>query len=214
MNALVMYDHQTQSLWSQFLGRAVKGPLNGTKLEIIPVTQTTWAGWRELHPDTMALNKRGRYQEDTYESYYTSGSAGVLGETRGDRRLARKELVVGVNLDGNAKAYPFKVLDERTVVNDTVAGNGVMVFFDSATDTALVYNRAVEGRPLTFRIDGEPEGIRTILVDNETESRWQAFTGRAISGELKGKMLQRAPSHLSFWFAWTDWNPTTDLYQG
>ncbi|MCH8826728.1 MAG: DUF3179 domain-containing protein, partial [Chloroflexi bacterium] len=39
-------------------------------------------------------------------------------------------------------------------------------------------------------------------------------TGRAIDGELKGQTMERALSHLSFWFAWTDWNPDTELYTG
>ena len=43
MNALVMYDHQTRTLWSQFLRRGVKGPLAGVELDVFPVTQTTWA---------------------------------------------------------------------------------------------------------------------------------------------------------------------------
>ena len=213
MNALVMYDHQTQSLWSQFLGKAVKGRLSGTELEVIPVTQTTWAGWRELHPDTLVLNKRGRYQDDSYDSYYRNGRAGVIGETKGDDRLKRKELILGIDIEGNAKAYPFSILESQSVVNDAVARTGIVVYFDNGTDTALVYSRVVDGRSLTFRIDGEPDGIQTILVDGETGSRWQAFTGLAISGQMKGKTLKRVPSHLSFWFAWTDWNPDTDLYQ-
>ena len=79
MNALVMYDHQTNTLWSQFLGKGVKGELAGTELEVIPVTQTTWAAWRELHPDTLVLDKNGRYQSDSYASYYANGRAGVIG---------------------------------------------------------------------------------------------------------------------------------------
>ena len=214
MNALVMYDHQTRTLWSQFLRKGVKGPLVGVELEVIPVTQTTWAAWRELHPDTQVLNKRGRYQGDTYEGYYRNGSAGVIGETIRDGRLDRKELVVGIDFEGNTKAYPFSVLENQPVVNDSVAGRGVLVFFDDSTDTALVFDRKVDGRVLTFRVEGEPSGIGTILVDNETGSRWLAFTGRAIDGALKGKTLNRVLSHLSFWFAWTDWNPDTELYTG
>ena len=70
MNALVMYDHQTRTLWSQFLGRGVKGPLSGKKLVVLPVTQTTWSLWRDLHPDTLVLDKGGRYGGDPYSSYY------------------------------------------------------------------------------------------------------------------------------------------------
>jgi hypothetical protein len=215
MNALVMYDHQTMTLWSQFLRKGIKGPLAETELEILPSTQTTWALWRDLHPDTKVLNKRGSYQSDSYDGYYMDGSAGVIGETFKDDRLPRKELVLGVNIQGSAKAYPFSALENQPVVNDSVASKDVLVFFDTSTGTSLVYDRTVEGNSLTFRIDeGSGPGLLTLLVDNETGSKWRAFTGKAVEGDFKGKTLERQPSHLSFWFAWTDWNPETELYSG
>ena len=55
MNALVMYDHQTDSLWSQFTGAAIIGSFAGTKLKILPALQTTWERWKELHPDTLVV---------------------------------------------------------------------------------------------------------------------------------------------------------------
>ena len=214
MNALVMYDHQTRTLWSQFLGEAVKGELTGVKLDFIPVTHTTWSLWTEAHPDTLVLDKNGRYQFDTYDSYYRGGSAGVLGETSYDGRLERKALVVGVDIDGTAKAFPFQVLLEQPVVNDSVGSEDVLVYFDRSPDTALVYDRTVDGRSLSFTLADEGTGLQAVLVDNETGSKWMAFTGRAIEGELKGKTLDRSLSHLSFWFAWKDWNPDTELYEG
>lgn len=214
MNAMVMYDHQTDTLWSQFLRRGVRGELAGTELEVIPVTQTTWAAWLELHPDTLALDKSGRYQRDTYESYYRDGRAGVIGESFADDRLNSKELVVGVDVRGNTKAYPFSALARLQVVNDTLFDEDVLIFFENGTATALVYDRKVDGLTLTFRMEGEPSGVQTLLVDEETGSTWLAFTGRAIDGELKGKTMERLLSHLSFWFAWTDWNPDTELYTG
>ena len=74
-----------------------------------------------------------------------------------------------------------------------------------------MYDRNVAGRGLTFRVDGEPSGVQRILTDEETGATWSAFTDRAIDGELKGPTLDRALSHLSFWFSWTDWNPDTEL---
>ena len=56
-------------------------------------------------------------------------------------------------------------------------------------------------------------GARPLLKDDETGSTWMALTGLAIDGPLKGAALERVASHLSFWFAWNDWNPATDLYQ-
>ena len=214
MNALVMYDHQTRTLWSQFLGEGVKGPLAGTKLEIKPVTQTTWSLWRGLHPDTLVLDKKGGYRRDSYSGYYLAGTAGVLGESHADARLNRKELVVGVKVDGSTKAYPLRVLRDRPIVNDSLRRRGILVFFEEITETALIYGRMVDGTALTFGIEGDALGAQTVLVDRETGTRWNAFTGRAIEGSLKGNTLPRLPSHLSFWFAWKDWNPNTEVYSG
>ena len=212
MNALVMYDHQTDTLWSQFLSKGVEGPLKDTDLELVPATQTTWEAWRQLHPDTKVLNKTSSVSTDSYVNYYESSRAGIHGQFNPDDRLYVKELVLGVNLDGNAKAYPFSALNREQVVNDTYAGEDVMIFFDTATGTALAFDRSPGDTPLTFSIEGEPAGTATVLVDEETGSKWTAFTGSAIDGELKGSRLERIPSHLSFWFAWSDWNPQTEIY--
>ena len=212
MNALVMYDHQTDTLWSQFLSKGVEGPLEDTDLEVVPATQTTWEAWLELHPDTKALRKTGSVRTDSYVNYYESGKAGIHGQFNPDDRLYVKELVVGINLDGSPKAYPLTTLTAEQVVNDTFAGEDVLIFFDPTTGTALAFDRSTGDKPLTFSIDGEPAGARTVLIDEETGSRWTAFTGSAIDGELKGNALERIPSHLSFWFAWSDWNPQTEIY--
>jgi len=125
MNALVMYDHQTDTLWSQFLSRGVQGPLAGVQLEIVPSLQTSWSQWLRLHPDTLVLDKRGGAQRDSYEGYYQRGDAGIIGETNKDNRLPQKELVVGLNLDGLAIAYPFRTIVEQPVINDYFAGKGL-----------------------------------------------------------------------------------------
>ncbi|MCI0846701.1 MAG: DUF3179 domain-containing protein [Chloroflexi bacterium] len=208
-NALVMYDHQSDTLWSQFLSRGVKGPLSGTSLEILPALQTTWQQWLELHPDTLVLDKLGRYQRDTYEGYYRGGSAGILGEFNKDKRLSGKDLVLGVVQDGAAKAYPFRVMTGQPVINDFWAGKEVLVVFESISETGAIFERRLENRSLTFElVPGDPFLIR----DLETGSTWQALTGRAIDGPLAGEVLTRLTSNYSFWFAWSDFYPDTQLY--
>ena len=88
----------------------------------------------------------------------------------------------------------------------------MLVFFESSTGTALVYDRNVDGRALTFQVEEGYTGAQRILVDGETGTRWLALTGTAVEGELRGKSLSRLPSHLSFWFAWKDWHPDTEVY--
>ena len=95
LNAMVMYDRQTDSLWSQFLGEAVEGPLAGTKLELVSSQLTAWSAWREEHPDTLVLDTRGQVI-DHYAEYYADGRSGVLGQAHFDGRLPSKDLVVGI----------------------------------------------------------------------------------------------------------------------
>ena len=212
MNALVMYDHQTDTLWSQFLGKGVKGPLTAKTLELLPLTHTTWDAWKSAYPDTLVLDKRGQYQRDRYTGYYASAEPGVIGERVKDDRLQTKALVVGVNLAGHTKAYPLGTLAEQGVVNDKVGGVGVVVVFDRTSNTGVLYESRAGDRELTFEAFGKKGGSRSKLRDRETGTIWTAFTGVATDGPLTGTKLKRVLSHLSFWFAWTDWNPGTELY--
>ena len=223
MNALVMYDHQTETLWSQFLSLGVDGPLAGTRLELLPALQTDWATWRNLHPDTLVLTTRWPLAGDPYMGYYGSGSTGILGESNRDDRVMSKELVLAVEVEGRSKAYPFRAMLETPlanfspedlpllVVNDSLGDSSLLVLLDGRSGTSLVYDRTLAGRTLTFQTAEEGQGELT-LVDQETGTRWMALTGVAMEGPLKGHTLRRIPTHYSFWFAWSDFYPDTEVY--
>lgn len=135
------------------------------------------------------LDKKGRYQFDSYRGYYQGGGAGVISETRHDGRLDRKELLVGIESDGHAKAYPFEILKQHPLVNDTVGDLDVLVFFERYSDTALVYERTVAGQTLSFTPGTEEKGPEATFVDSETGIAWLALTGEAIAGPLGGRDL-------------------------
>lgn len=207
-NVLVMFDRETDTLWSQLLGEAVDGPLKGTQLTPIPAVQTTWAEWKKTHPDTLALDIGGPAY-DSYNSYYSSNQAGVIGETLQDERLPRKELVHGLVIDGQPVAYPFSQLSQEGAVNDEVNGVPILVLYDSQTTTALAFRREVDGQVLTFL---PVPGDSATFMDEETGSEWLALTGAAVSGPLAGKQLERLPGTSSFWFGWKDFYSDTLVY--
>ncbi len=208
-NVLVMYDRQTESYWSQLIGEAVAGEMVGTKLEFLPSWMMPWSEWMALHPDTLALDKNGRRGgRDSYASYYNSGQAGVIGEQNVDERLLTKEFVLGVEVGETAVAYPFRVLNDEPIVNDTVNDTDLLVFFDPDSATSAVYNRSVDGQTLTF----ESGADAFTLTDNETDSTWDMLTGTAVDGPLAGTTLDRIKSTQVFWFGWTDFHPDTQLY--
>ena len=212
MNGLVMYDKETGSLWSQVLGQGVDGPLKDRALTVIPALQTTWERWLTDHPDTLVLDKGGRYLSDSYSSYYAGRSKGILGESRNDARLAPKALVLGVTIGEQHRAYSFSALAEEPVLNDTVDGVPVLVTFDGASSTGGVFDPLANGRVLTFR---RTEGVQEFLMEDvETGTVWDPISGVGLEGPLQERTLRRLPAHYEFWFSWKDFRPNTDLYAG
>lgn len=215
-NGLIMFDRQTESLWSHILGQAIAGEFKGTSLTFIPALQTTWQNWQELHPDTLVVDPRW-YGRDSYTSYYASSQEGVLGGVTGrggpprDIEIRSKEYVLGVRLGGQARAYPFSVLNREPVVNDEVGGMPVAIFFDKGSASGAVFSRALDdGTVLTF----EPGPTSRLAVDAGSRSEWDIFTGEAISGPLAGTRLEQAPATYAFWFGWVDYHTAGTVYSG
>ena len=212
MNAVVLYDHQTETLWSQFLAEAVQGPLTGVRMELLPSQLTTWGAWTAQHPDTLLLDHGfSLFRNDRYEGYYTSGRAGILGERNRDDRLSTKELVVGLRHGNDVIAYAYRDLADVSVLNDTYDGGPIVVSFDPESRASAVFDRTVDGQTLTFERGDRGDG--TTMRDAETGSLWSAAQGVALSGPLEGMALAQLPSFVSFWFSWSDFYPQTTVYQ-
>jgi hypothetical protein len=142
---LLLYDRQTESLWSQVSKQAVTGPLKGRKLDMLPLTRTTWSAWRLAHPDTLVLSEKTGYRRDYDRDPY----AGYASETglyfpvsAESGRYHPKEWVLGVEINGNYKAYPFSELRSagKEAINDVIAGKRVEIRFDRANDSATIHD--------------------------------------------------------------------------
>ena len=210
-NGLVMYDAETVSLWSQVLGKAIGGPLKGTKLTMLPSLHTSWGVWRREHPDGMLLKKEAP-SEARYAAYWRMPlMAGELGETITDRRLPIKEFVLGVRVAGKPKAYPASRLSQQPVVNDTLGGTPLLVVFDVRSATSSAFSRQVQGQTLTFEPSSKAE-TSLVLKDQETGSIWHGLTGMATEGPLAGQRLTQVPATDAFWFGWKDHFPNTAVW--
>jgi len=205
-NSLLMYDHETRSLWSHLTGSAIQGPLSGVHLTVVPATQTTWGAWKAAYPATRVLPHDYRGQTDTYEGYYASGDAGILGRKRADSQLPTKDLVIGVRIGNLPKAYALNAVVKASVVNDTFESLP-LVLFATGDESASVFERTLNGQTLSFEVLG------SIFRDHETGSTWDPVTGMATSGPLAGQRLTPVPATTSFWFGWFDFFPGTALYK-
>ena len=213
MNALVMFDRETNSLWSHFLSEGISGEYRGTRLVNVPLVLTTWGEWKQSFPDTKALITGGPVY-DPYETYYARSDPGVIGESNRDERLPRKELVLGMGFDDGALAFPHSTLETETVVNTELNGTPIVVYYHPDTETATAFDRRVDGAVLEFRIEAEATdtGARDWLVDDATGTRWLPLTGQALSGDLAGRRLGPVHAVNIFWFAWNDYFPDTRVY--
>ncbi|MCI0856455.1 MAG: DUF3179 domain-containing protein, partial [Chloroflexi bacterium] len=212
MNDLVMYDRQSDSLWQQILGEGLTGRYKGTRLTPVAATQTTWAQWRTAHPETLVLDKKGGYGGDSYSGYYKDGSSGVLGGFESNDLLPAKAFILGLVIEDEPKAYPFRELATAPLVHDTIAGRGIVIVYDERSGTAVVFDRLLDGDLLTFEFVRFADGD-LLMRDTETGSLWSGLSGKAIEGPLSGTALRQVPSFYSFWFAWSDFYVNTDVYE-
>lgn len=106
------------------------------------------------------------------------------------------EPVIGLELGGEARAYPLQVLMWHEIVNDTVGGRPVTVTYCPLCNAALVFDRMIDGKPDTFGTTGKLRNSDLVMYDRRTESWWQQFTGEAIAGEKTGTKLELVPSRL------------------
>lgn len=108
------------------------------------------------------------------------------------------EPVIGVVLNGVAKAYPLQVLMWHEIVNDTIGEIPISVTFCPLCNASIVFDRRVIHRErgeilLDFGTTGKLRNSDLVMYDRQTESWWQQFLGQAIVGELLGMELKMVP---------------------
>lgn len=218
-DALLMYDHQTRTLWSHITGEAVEGELRGKQLKMLAGTpRITWKDWKRNHPLTRVLSVRNDFRHperqiqdistDNYAAYHASSNTGISGTQYTDNRLIHKELVVGVRINESYRAYPFRAFKRKSIINDEVADVPVLAFHDLESNATAVFLRNVEAKTLIF----EPtEGY--FVKDTTTGTTWNLITGTATEGKLKGYTLERLPAMNIYWFAWARYHPETTIYK-
>lgn len=96
--------------------------------------------------------------------------------------------------DGPARAYPIQILNYHEIVNDVLDGTPVAMTWCPLCGSAMVYDRVVDGRALTFGVSGKLAEDDLVMYDRETESEWRQSTGACIAGRLEGESLAVRPA--------------------
>jgi hypothetical protein len=114
-----------------------------------------------------------------------------------DEWLEPLEPVVFFQAGVDARAYPLQILTWHEIVNDVVGGESVLISFCPLCNTAIAFDRKVEGRVLDFGTTGRLRYSTLFMYDRQTETWWQQASGEAIAGELTGTQLgpSAGPDH-------------------
>ena len=128
--------------------------------------------------------------------------------------LSDNSPVVAVNVAGDARAYPLEVLTRHEIVNDVVGEIPVAVTFCPLCNSALVYDRRVDGETLRFGVSGNLLNSDLIMWDDLSESWWQQLTGYAIVGEYSGRRLGFVTSQMISFAVFRERYPLGKVLQG
>ncbi len=196
----LMYDRQTDSLWNQFTGEPVSGPLvdSGIALKIRPVTIARWADWRSQNPATTVLDLDTGFRRDygsgvVYQRYFASPDLMFPARVRDETRVKRKDFVFGLREFGQAKAWPLEAFAGGAVINDMLGDRNVVLIGDADSRSVRAYRRGAEA----FRAGADPATLASGAGD------WQIREDALVGPG--GERRARLPGHVAYWFAWENY---------
>ncbi len=116
-----------------------------------------------------------------------------------DQWILPNEPVIALILNGDARAYPLQILIWHEIVNDVVGGLPTTVTFCPLCNSAIAFDRILEGVIYDFGTSGKLRNSDLVMWDRQTETWWQQFTGEGIIGKLAGKQLTIVPASIISW---------------
>ena len=128
-------------------------------------------------------------------------------------KVARDRLVVGIEINGDARAYPLQFIGYHHQVRDKVGGREVLVSYCTVCRTGRVFTPLVNGQIEKFRLVGM-DHFNSMFEDQSTGSWWRQANGEAITGRLKGTKLLEVPSRQVTLAQWLLLHPQTLIMQG
>ena len=223
---LIMYDRQTQSWWQQFTGKGIVGDYTDVSLSRIPSSIISFASFAASHPNGLVLNRETgisrSYGQNPYPGYDDINNSPFLLNDPTDPRLPPMERIIGINVQGTHKIYPFSLFKELELIQDHIGDTSFIIIKTGTVLSALDQRAIAESRAVeeitawqTTTTDGDRlSGFYVSdgkLFDQQTNSEWNT-SGLSVSGAYEGKQLKPIDSGIHFAFAWLAFNPETEIY--
>ncbi|MFQ6011081.1 MAG: DUF3179 domain-containing (seleno)protein [Nitrososphaerales archaeon] len=127
----------------------------------------------------------------------------------GNAFIRDSELVLGLTINGESRAYPHKILNFHEIVNDRFGDRSVAVTFCPLCFTGIAFNPIINGEAVEFGVSGKLYNSDLVMYDRKTETYWSQITGQGIRGELAGQVLTQIPVDTIEWGEWKKVHPDT-----
>lgn len=149
---VLLYDRETESLWSQIHHQAISGDASGTSLSLLPLQQTTWQDWQSQHPNTLVLSTNTghtrSYEDSPYQNYEATQNLAFPVQSQ-DQRFPNKSLVIGLEINGQYKAYHFSALKKlKTPLKDRFQNIELRIHYNRKENSAHItdaYGKVLPG---------------------------------------------------------------------
>jgi hypothetical protein len=211
----LMRDKETGTWWQQITGKALYGPLQGAALERVLSDELTFGQWRTESPSGQVLAPVAKYTKD-YDSNWEPDVAKLpVVITFPGTELNSRDIVIGLTIDGAARAYPWETFAKQSPVLDRVHGKPLLLALGPDGKSFRVFVSRIDGRDAEFFLkapDATTDTSQWILVDATTASQWN-FQGCATSGPAQGNCLERLPALKDYWFDWRNYHANTTVYK-
>ena len=211
-SSMVMYDRQTESLWTHFDGTAVAGVLAGAELDTFPISTVSWEDFRTANPDALVLTRNTGFSRDygrnPYEGYDDASTRPFLFDGEFDDRLEPKARVIVVRDDfGPAVALELGRLLGEGVVEFEAHGRSLVAVLDPGTASPLHRSELAagydQGAVGVFENSLDGERLSLSRVDDGFLDAMSGLTFDVLGGDVEGGPERLTPvEHLdTFWFA-------------
>jgi Protein of unknown function (DUF3179) len=206
----LMRDRETGSWWQQITGKAIYGPLKGSALELVRSDELTFGEWKAEVSDGKVLAPVPKYTKE-YDSKWEPEVAKLpVVISFPGTELKSRDVVVGVEIGGDARAYPWDVVLKRSPIVDHLHGTPLLLVVGPDGKSFRMFISRVDGEATEFFLKSETKDWA--LLDTATASEWN-FQGCATSGPSLGKCMDRIPALKDYWFDWRNYHRDTTIYK-
>lgn len=145
---VLLYDKESQSIWSQLMGKSVAGEYSGQALKYINLQHTSWEDWQSKHPNTLVLSTNTgfirNYDKTPYEKYVESDKL-MFPVSKTSTKLKNKALIAGISVNGKYKAYPFSALAKKEgKIIDEFEGETIEIIYDKSSNSVRILNENIQ----------------------------------------------------------------------